>query len=338
MSFLGNIVDSIGGDRVPPPPPKPPSRPNSANTARPINNNGKNATRPGSHPTPSASTGMKRKAEDDPSMASAKASKPTTLTETTARRVAAPPLHAPKPQHSKGPAAPNVETDKGAVSQISKPTPATVTAATTTKPAPKGSYAEMMARAKQSAEQRVLSQVGTIKHQETKKDKMSRIAEKRKMEQDKAKASKPGTPAGVKKDARRDVRRSASPVKKDISHPGKPSTVPLKATYKGTMGMAASRSRSQNNGRPGARKPRYDEYLGTDEEDNSDLLDREEDGYGSDASSDMEAGFDDMELEDTKALRAAKDDDAQEIALENKLKREKEERRKKLLGLAKKQR
>ena len=54
----------------------------------------------------------------------------------------------------------------------------------------------------------------------------------------------------------------------------------------------------------------------------------------SDASSDMEAGAFDIDEEERVALQKAKEDDARELALENKLKREKEERRKRLQALA----
>ena len=57
-------------------------------------------------------------------------------------------------------------------------------------------------------------------------------------------------------------------------------------------------------------------------------------GYDSDASSNMEAGAFDIDEEERVALQKAKEDDARELVLENKLKREKEERRKRLQALA----
>jgi hypothetical protein len=50
----------------------------------------------------------------------------------------------------------------------------------------------------------------------------------------------------------------------------------------------------------------------------------------------MEAGAFDLDEEEQRALRAAKEEDARELALETQHKREKEERRKKLLQLANK--
>ena len=91
----------------------------------------------------------------------------------------------------------------------------------------------------------------------------------------------------------------------------------------------------------GQKKSRRDEYLGTDEEDDSEVddYDMDDDGYGySDESSDMEAGLDDIDMEEQKALRAAKEDDAKELAYETQLKREKEERKRRLQAMAKRSR
>lgn len=95
------------------------------------------------------------------------------------------------------------------------------------------------------------------------------------------------------------------------------------------MGTSASKPRLP----PGVKKNRYDEYLGTDEEEDSEA-DLQEEGYNSDASSDMEAGAFDIDEEERAAMRAAKEDDARELAEENRLKREKEERRRRLISLA----
>lgn len=101
------------------------------------------------------------------------------------------------------------------------------------------------------------------------------------------------------------------------------------------MGQAPKKSRDDTRQRY---RNRSDQYLGTDEEDDEDGYGYDDDGdeYYSDESSDMEGGFDDLEMEERVALKAAKDDDARELALENKLKREKEERKRKLAAMAKK--
>jgi hypothetical protein len=318
MSFFGDLVSSIGTDKVPPP--RPPSRPNSANTPRPANSDIKNGPRQNANAAVAMSAGTKRKADEISTVS--KVSK--TAPEAALTRQAAPPLHASKAQPPKASTAPGSQPNQPMAS--SRPKPSTPVTPAESKPAPKGSYAEMMARAKLSAEQRAQSAVGMIKHQDTKKDKMSKLAERRKMEQDKARGVNPVST--TIKNGRPVSRRSASPAKIEPAK-AKPAA-PAKSTYKGTMGMSASR-RAESKGRPKAR--RYDEYLGTDEEDNSDI-DEDEDDYGSNASSDMEAGFDDMEVEESRALKSAKEDDARELALENQLKREKDERRRKLESLA----
>ena len=64
--------------------------------------------------------------------------------------------------------------------------------------------------------------------------------------------------------------------------------------------------------------------------------DIEEDEYGSEGedSDDMEAGFSDVEQEESAAARAARKEDEEEAKLEAKLKTEKEERKKRLAEMA----
>jgi len=197
-----------------------------------------------------------------------------------------------------------------------------------------------MARAKQAQEARVQSQVGMIKHQATNREKVSKVAERRRLEEEKTKVGKEKSDprlASIKRDKSKS--RSVSPAKKaDQPRVAKAPRPPLHAppsTYKGTMGQTSSRSQKQVR----QKRSRNDDYLGTDEEDVSDEGSYgrdEEDDYGSDASSDMEAGAFDIDLEENRALKAAKDEDAKELALEARLKKEKEDRRKKLLELANK--
>ena len=61
----------------------------------------------------------------------------------------------------------------------------------------------------------------------------------------------------------------------------------------------------------------------------------EEEDYESDASSDMEGGFDDVEREETEALKFARKEDQAALEEEERLKREKLERKRKLLELSK---
>lgn len=106
-------------------------------------------------------------------------------------------------------------------------------------------------------------------------------------------------------------------------------------TYKGTMRPADSaqkkvtqndRSRSSSINPP--RRSR--DYESEEDEDDVD----EEAGAYSDESDDMEAGFSDVEEEETAATKAAKREDEEQLRIENQLKKEKEDRRKKLAAMA----
>lgn len=54
-------------------------------------------------------------------------------------------------------------------------------------------------------------------------------------------------------------------------------------------------------------------------------------GYDSDASSDMEGGFDDLEIEDQRAAMIARREDIEEEKAEKRHRAEKEERKRKYL-------
>lgn len=336
MSFLGDIVNSIGSNKLPAPQPKATSRPASANTDRSNHAAPKPASRP---QLPANLSGAKRKGEDNLDSENGKSGKlrQTASAGTENRKGPAPPLNAPKSGEK---ASFTSRTDTTIPSSLVsvKPNPATANANTATaiKPGPsKGSYADLMARAKQAAEHRPQGQAGGIKHQTTVKDKPSKLAEKRREEQEKLKAQKAGK---VGTQVQMPKSRSSSPQKggagkKEVKTPKTAS----KPGYKGTMGISTSRGKPYQDVK--AKESRYDEYLGTDEEDESGMEQGgDNDDYGSDASSDMEAGFDDMEGEEMSALRAAKADDARELALENQLKKEKEERRRRLEQAAAKRR
>jgi hypothetical protein len=323
MSFLGNIVGSIGEGKAPTPAPGLPNKPVAAKLSQANTYAAKPVSRP---TTPVQSAGVKRKADDTTSISTQRPVKPATTYQGTVgvRKPVAPPPNVSKPVADKAPI-PRIETDKLPKTAPSKPSPVSATASP--KPPPtKGSFAELMARAKaQNSQQKI----GVVTHQKAApKEKLSKRAEQKKAEEDKARQTKSGN-GGAR---RPDPRRSASPVKNGVKD-GRVSKPVPKSGYKGTMGLSNGRDRPRQ-----PKQSRYDSYLGTDEEDNSDL--EEEDGYDEDGyeSSDMEGGFDDLEQEETRALREAKVDDARELALENQLRREKEERRKRLMGLANKRR
>ena len=203
----------------------------------------------------------------------------------------------------------------------------------------KGSYAEIMARAKANQSK---PPVGTISHKP--KDQIAPSYKKelklmKKAIKDKKlgfkNSSRPGSSGSL----------SSSPAPGPVANKkvaasayggtAKPKPQRPQPTYKGTMKPASSNVKpaTASDRDYSHRKPRYDEYAATDEDDLDDI---EEDEYGSDGSDDMEAGFTDVEQEETLATKAARKEDEEEARLEAKLKRDKEERRKKLEQLAKK--
>ena len=225
----------------------------------------------------------------------------------------------------------------------SRPDPASATPTTPVgdalKAPKKGSYAEIMARAKANQSK---PPVGTISHKPK-----EQIAPSYKKELKLKKKAMKDKKLGIKNDSRPGSSGSLSsspapgPVaNKKIAAPAykgtaKPKPQLPQPTYKGTMKPASSTAKPSTARERDAnpRKIRYDEYAATDEDDLDDI---EEDEYGSDGSDDMEAGFTDVEEEETAAAKAARKEDEEEARLEAKLKKEKEERRKKLEQLAKK--
>jgi hypothetical protein len=154
-----------------------------------------------------------------------------------------------------------------------------------------------------------------------------------------AKGKKPGVGAAAKAT---DGKGAALPDKKksvEVGYQGtaRPAKQPVQVGYRGTARPASAPASTSRNGTPVAKakpkpaKGRYDGYA-----DWSDLddMDDEED-YASDGSSDMEGGIWDVEKEEQLALQAAKKEDAEALAEENRLKREKEERKRRLAGLSK---
>ncbi|KAI4248939.1 MAG: hypothetical protein L6R42_009146, partial [Xanthoria sp. 1 TBL-2021] len=255
---------------------------------------------------------------------------------------------------------PTVSTSKSALAvpyrgtgRPSPSSPSPASASPTTAPAKsgppkKGSYAEIMARAATNNK----PQLGVIKHKP--KDTIS--AKKEIMMR--KKGILPNGKAGNKEARNKKSGRSSnSPVgsaakskspnlagKKALPQPSYKGTAAPKPqpTYKGTMNMKPgssiantarrkdtkndrSRSSSINLSRRGM------EYESEEEED--DELDDEENGY-SDESDDMEAGVFEVEEEETAATRAARKEDEEQLRIENQLKKEKEDRKKRLAVMA----
>lgn len=321
-----------------PKPPQPPiKRPVSTNASRPGDDLSKPVARLGFNGVSTTTNGVKRKAEEElpKYQGTAKSS-------SAANRTIKPPLSAgtkSEPTSSTSAA----QRPRSADDLLSSKSLAVQSSAPAAKAPSKGSYAEIMARAKAAQQERGGQQVGMIKHQKESREKVSYLSQRKSgNEETRAKADKldklknrlgsgPVLNGRVEKRA-----RSTSPLKR----PGSSSKTEKQAreraprpVYNGTMRTQASKPRNK------AKPPgRQDEYLGTDDEDNSDLAeDVEEEDYGSDVSSeDMEAGAFDIDEEEAAAARAARVEDARELAMEKKLKAEKEERKRRLEALSKK--
>ncbi|KAG5300921.1 SPT2 chromatin domain-containing protein [Histoplasma ohiense] len=220
-----------------------------------------------------------------------------------------------------------------------------------TKPPPKGSYAEMMLRAK-ALQEKAPMQLGMIKHHSIAKEKQ--LQQKRKAmeakgkgpEEEKNKKGGTTTPtkapnANGQQITKSNAGRAAllkSRGESEYKGTARPPSTPSASAYKGTAGLpsrhASSHGRSM---KKISRAPIRDEYLATDEEDEGDFCDDDDDGgYYSDESADMEAGLMDVEEEEQRALRAAKLEDEKERLAELAAKREKMERKKKPDALSKK--
>ena len=225
----------------------------------------------------------------------------------------------------------------------SRPDPTSVVPTTPTvdtlKAPKKGSYAEIMARAKANQSK---PPVGTISHKpkeqiapsfkkalklknKAMKNKKLGIKDHSRPGSSGSLSSSPAPGPGANKKVGASAYKGTAKPKPQLPQP----------TYRGTMKPASSTNKPPTTRDRDAnlRKSRYNEYAATDEDDLDDI---EEDEYGSDESDDMEAGFTDVEHEETAAAKAARKEDEEEARLEAKLKREKEERRKKLEQLAKK--
>ncbi|KAF1932328.1 uncharacterized protein M421DRAFT_417054 [Didymella exigua CBS 183.55] len=218
-----------------------------------------------------------------------------------------------------------------------KPAPATLTSAPAAPASKPKGYLALLQKAKEKdltkpAAPPVTVAKGLIP---TKKERLALKAEATA-----AKGKKPGIiptakGADVKIDASKVQRRAA-----DIGYQGtaRPAKTAAPIAYKGTARPQTAAASSSRGGTPAAKpkpkqeKGRYDGYA-----DWSDLdgLEEDEDDYASDASSDMEGGIWDVEKEEREALKFAKKEDAEALAEEMRLKREKEEKKRKLVALSK---
>ncbi|KAJ9492290.1 hypothetical protein VN97_g942 [Penicillium thymicola] len=212
------------------------------------------------------------------------------------------------------------------------PKPTSAGAATPSKPPPKGSFAEIMAQAKAKQETAPVG-VGLLRHQAGPKERLTKVERKRRMMelQAKEKEERSGKKAGSGVSAKgKPVVRQRDSEGPSYKGTAKPTQTPEPPVYRGTAGLPSNRGGSDR--RPQSRNSRQNEYLGTDEEDEGDLGDYGD--YYSDASSDMEAGMDDVDREEAAALEFAKREDEKELRAEMAAKKEKLERQRKLVALA----
>ncbi|KAF2118588.1 hypothetical protein BDV96DRAFT_391020 [Lophiotrema nucula] len=211
-----------------------------------------------------------------------------------------------------------------------------------TAPPKKGSYAAMLARAKQV--QSTKPPTPPVKNEPTKiLSKAERLALR---EQARAagkgkKAGSVGPPVKAVPGAKgAPVQEKRKPAELGYQGTARPAKKPIETGYKGTARSAtvASGSAGKPVGAGAAKtkpKPAASRYDGYADWSDLDEVDEEEKDYGSDASSDMEGGIWDVEQEEQLALKAGKQEDLEEMRLENELKRQKEERKKKLTALNK---
>ncbi|KAJ5542290.1 Chromatin SPT2 [Penicillium sp. DV-2018c] len=275
------------------------------------------------------SSGIKRKAEEQLPRLAKSESGPTSIKSTPAMRpaVSSPASKVgPKPATSTStrpaPTKPTTKpslsaTTKAALGQKAPAKPAAAAPATSSKPPPPGSFAAIMAQAKAKQEQAPAYVV----------ERKRRMMETQAKEREARLGRKAGPGITADKPGQRDAER---PSYKGTAKMRTPE--PL--SYRGTLGLPSKRGADDR--RQQSRNSRQNEYLATDEEDEGDYGGYD-DGY-SDASSDMEAGIDDVDREEEEALRFAKREDEEALREEMRLKKEKLERQRKLAALASRRR
>ncbi|OBT71859.1 hypothetical protein VF21_09083 [Pseudogymnoascus sp. 05NY08] len=205
----------------------------------------------------------------------------------------------------------------------------------------KGSFAEIMARAK--AAQTNMTQVGKIQHKRIEKGPTKREREEMKSTSKGAtgKANRKG-PTPPLRDGRNGARENGRGSRTTSAEAEKRPKKAAAATtgYTGTARPnpaaakkpqpsygSAGRDRDRPSPSPGPSRHRYTYAASEDEED-----------YESDVSSDMEAAAYEVDEEEERAARYARKEDALALAEENRLKMEKEEKRKKLVAMARNRR
>jgi len=350
MSAFTSLLSSISGQQQ-----ASPLRP-STNSARPAQGPPKSADRfrlsNSSQPVAgNAVAGVKRKSEDPEPSPRNKSAKVDAATYRTSQNGASNrPVSAGAAAAYRGTARAEARPPP-TVKPALKPQSAMVSAKPTTLPRasaapvassskPRG-FAALLEKAKASQEASKVAVASGIKHKPKPVERISR-REREKMQkeavQEAQKAKKSGKPALADRNRPASLTEGQSSTQKkaqETSYKGtmKKAVEPL--AYKGTMRAGeTAQPRAKPVVKKGMGQDRYGGYASwsdlSDAEDES-----EEDEYDSAASSDMEGGFDDMEREETAALRAARKEDQEALAEEERHRREKLERKKKLQALNK---
>ncbi|PNS18608.1 hypothetical protein CAC42_5147 [Sphaceloma murrayae] len=339
MSFLNSVLSSInkdGGAATPRPPAVPVRQQKPVQQA--------SATAAPQDARPSGQDTLKRKAEQQGGPQALKVHKTAgtphtgaarSNTNSPAPRLAAAPSRTREPlsESSRPSTQPSSASQK---SVTSKPSVTQTPASTKPASAPKSGYLATLAKAK--AAQEAAKQMGQIKHNKVEKKNLSRREKERLANE----------AAAAQKDPKLKERLQATGRSKDAMQPGARMSEATKKTaeggYKGTMRPAAAAPpayrgtmRTGGSAKPAviSQKPRQsqsskhkyvEEYSEEDE-------DEEEGDYDS-ASSDMEAGLDDIDQEELMSAKVARKEDEEALKEEERLRKQKLERKRKLQALS----
>ncbi|GKU11284.1 unnamed protein product [Fusarium langsethiae] len=368
---------------------------------------------------PRSNTLPKRKADDDPRSSISKAPRVTTLSSTVAPRTTESPTTSSRPSlpsrlsdrstpsqrpsnSTNGDTKPNVLSSKpmNGSNRVSKPAapsrpspgPSSAPPAARGAPPKKGSFAEIIARARKA--QQSMGQVGKIQHKKVEGGNLKKVRDEPAAKADpravKGVKQRPGATAPAPSPASAGYAGTAKPGQRNgtpVSAAGRdprgrpmppakpergrmtgakgpggraapPEEEPKKVKkaaaattgYTGTArprpgGNPAKKKETPRGGallsaprapRPSHSKSRFEDDYDEDMDDFIDYDDEDDEGgprydYASDASSDMEAGLDDIDGEERRAELIARREDIEEERLERKLKADKEARKRQAL-------
>ncbi|KAF2481142.1 hypothetical protein BDY17DRAFT_325858 [Neohortaea acidophila] len=188
----------------------------------------------------------------------------------------------------------------------------------------KRGYASVLEKAKAAQMAAQSAGAATIKHRPaeklTKRQRRQREEEARAQQRANKVAARNGTSSSA---------QALQKKPQDTSVKGNIPRAPAPLSYKGTA-RASNPAEKKTRGQPQDKYGGYASWSDLDEAE-----DDEEEQYDSDASSDMEGGFNDVEEEEMLALRAARKEDQAMLEEEERHKREKLERKRKLEALSK---